>query len=310
MSLLDRAVLHFRRAAKPHVRQWRFVLSYVGLMALLWLVLAAMRMWLAGPEATLGQLAVSQLDNVSAGVIAAIVAALLLPLLFPRPSLEEELVVLDSWNIRPVLEAPLEDTRYYYFRGRSGRWIRSTALPALHAAAKQESATRSVHLILPDPGNAALLKEYADYRNSLPRSASDPWTVERIRNEIVATILEAGRLAAGSAFFEARVTLQADFSLLRADLSERHLVLTREDDRWPGWMSPARSKFYESWLQDLSMVEARGRQIVWPLPLLPDRFTAADVGPALQAMNLGFQVTLAESRQILRAMKDRSSPYG
>lgn len=188
MSFTEKLELNVRRAWKPYEMYGPSIAIYTVVLSLIFALLSVVRMKLAGPSATLAAFAVSLIDNLSAAVIAAVIAALLLFFLFPKARLKEELAVLDSWNIGPVLKAPLERTNTYYFRGRSGRWLRSTVLPALFDAAGRESVTRSVHLLLPNPEDVGLLKSYADYRNSLSSGKTDVWTLDRIRNEIVATL--------------------------------------------------------------------------------------------------------------------------
>ena len=163
--------------------------------------------------------------------------------------------------------------------------------------------------MLPDPQDAGLLQTYADYRNSLSSGKADAWSVDRIRNEILATLLQAGRLTARSTFFETQVVLQSAFSLLRADLSDERLVLTREEVHLPGWMSTAGSKFYASYLEDLRMAQRRGVQIDWNAYVFPPGFGEADVAGAVQALGLSLALTSDDARDIFKAMESRNSPY-
>lgn len=309
MSIGGDILLSARRAWKPFELHWRSVAVYAAILCLLFLVLILVRLWLGGPTESFRTLIVSVIDNLAAAVLAALVAAVLLFAFFPKTSLQEELAVLDSWNINPALRAPLGATQTYYFRGRSGRWIRTYVLHALFAAATRESVTRSLHLILPDPQNQTLLASYATYRNSLSSGKTDVWTPERIRNEILATILEAGRLASSSTFFETHVTLQSEFSLLRADLSDQRLVLTREEQHLPGWMSSSGSKFYASYLEDLRMAERRGKSISWSSYQYPSVFQEADLIPAIQGLGLTIALGQNDAGDILKAMESRKAPY-
>jgi hypothetical protein len=164
-------------------------------------------------------------------------------------------------------------------------------------------------MILPNPADASVLKTYADYRNSLPHAPDDVWTSERIRNEILATILEAGQLASGCIFFKARVALLNDFSIFRADLSDEALVLTREDPRMPGWFSTASSKFYASYLEELRMDEDRGQPIQFSAYAFPVNFTAADVNSTLKVMGVAVTLSDAECADVLQAMSSTKSSY-
>jgi hypothetical protein len=309
VNLFHQLMLYFRRAAKPHQLLARTVTVYVFFLFILFAALALARYYLSKNGNPLDGFPVSVIDNLSAGIITAGVAAVLLFLVSPRISLDENLAVLDAWNINPALNKPLATTRLYYFRGRSGRWVRTQVLPTLVAAATRESVQRVVHMILPNPADTDVLRTYADYRNSLPHNPGDVWTPERIRNEILATILEAGRLASGSMFFEAHVTLLNDFSLFRADLTDEALVLTREDPRMPGWFSTSSSKFYASYLEDLRMAERRGLPIQFSAYAYPAEFKAADVESALRAMGIAVALHEAERTEVLNAMSGTKSSY-
>lgn len=306
MSIIDNLLLRLKRVVKPHEVLAGTVAKYVGLLFVLFVLLGLIRYHLNEVGDPLDGFLISLLDNLSAGIITAAVAAVLLFFVSPRISLEENLAVLDAWNINPALKKPLATTRLYYFRGRSGRWVRAQVLPALATAASRESIQRDVHLILPDPANTDVLRNYAEYRNSLPHDSTDSWSSERIRNEIIATILEAGRLASRNIFFQAQVALLTDFSLFRADLSDDALILTREDPRMPGWFTSSSTRFYASYKEDLRIAERRGQQVELYAYEYHADFAASDVNSALQAMRIEVTLSEQECSEVRRIMSSPS----
>ncbi len=309
MSIIDNALLQLKRVAKPHQVLARTVTIFVVFLVALFSLFGFVRYYLNEVGDPLDGFLISLIDNLSAGIITAAVAAVLLFFVSPRISLEENLAVLDAWNINPALKKPLATTRLYYFRGRSGRWVRTQVMPTLAAAASRESIQRVVHLILPNPADAEVLRTYSDYRNSLPHDSADSWSPERIRNEILATILEAGRLASRNIFFEAHVALLTDFSLFRADLSDDALILTREDPRMPGWFTPSSTRFYASYLEDLRLAERRSTQVQLSAYEYRADFLASDVNSALQAMRIEITLSEQECSEVRRVMSSMRSSY-
>jgi len=305
VKIFEQISLQLKRAAKPHQARMTAAIVYVFGLIVLFLLLTLVRAICFG----LDHYWESLLDKLSAALIIAMIGVVLALMLSPRISYEENLAVLDSWQIKEKLVDALARTRTYYFRGRSGRWVRTTAFPALFEQATRESLLRSIRLILPDPDDTSVMQTYAEYRNSLSDAKKDPWTAARIRNEILATILEAGRLASQSTFFEAHVALTSDFSLFRADLSDLGLVLSREDPRYPGWFSHSGTKFYASYLEDLRLVERRGRIVDFGGYAYPAKFGVADVRPALIALKFTTTLGPSDCQAVLNAMRSRKDPY-
>lgn len=294
------------RAAKPHGTRSKLLFAYgAGLVVLLSLLTLARAILF-----TLDHYWSGLLDQMSAGVLLAFIALLWYRLLSPQESFKEDLQVVDAWNIGPKLDEPLTGTKAYWFRGRSARWFRAKALPRLAEAAQRDQIARQVHLILPDPENQGVLEVYASHRNSLPDAGHDRWTSDRIRNEILATILVAGQTANRNRLLKVQVFVLSEFSLFRYDLSDTGVVLTREDKRWPGWFSPEGTKFYASVQEDLRIASERGRSInlgnaVWPTGALS--ITAI---PTLVSQ-LGFAVALnpIDVRSVLKAANSKANPY-
>lgn len=306
MSSIDTLTKHALRAARPHEARSRLLVLYSGMLALLFAALTFARFqWFGSDKYWEGLV-----DKMSAGVVLGLIAVFWYWLIAPRASFNENLEVVEAWNIEPKLEAPLRDTKSYWFRGRSARWFRAKALPKLAAAATKDSSGREVTLILPDPGRQDVLEAYAAHRNSLPDAASDSWTAGRIRTEILATILVAGKTAADNRLVRVRIHLVPDFSVVRYDLSDTGLMMTREDKRWPGWFSGANSRFYNSVKEDLRIIAERGREldlgaVQWPNLAI----SRADVPAIVTALGFNITLTPEEARSVYTAMKSDKSPY-
>lgn len=305
MKIVDGLLLNVRRAVKPHDVRRRWLVGYGLLLVLLFVALTLLRFAYFGDTGYWAGL----VDKMSAALLLALVAAGVLAIVVPPISFAEDLAVLDAWNIGPKLNEPLGSTREYWFRGRSGRWFRAKAIPKLAAAARRDKAQRLVHMILPDPADQTVMDLYARYRNSIAGKSDAAWTAEAIRNEIFATLIVAGKAQADTQYFRPEVSLLSEFSLFRTDLSDEGLILTREDPRWPGWISPNGTKFYDSTKEDLRMAKDRGRPVDLSAATWPASVTAADVPQIVSALGFGVALTPDACRKIVAAAKRTDSPY-
>lgn len=305
MKIVDGWLLNFRRAVRPHDARRKWLGGYAGVCLLVFVALTVARFFFFGDTDYWSGL----VDKMSAAAVLALVTALILAIVIPPISFAEDLSVVDAWNIGPKLRESLGTTREYWFRGRSGRWFRAHAIPKLAEAARREKTQRRVRMILPDPDDLPVLETYAKYRNSISSPADARWTVGRIRNEILATLLVAGKAEADTQYFRPTVALLKEFSMFRTDLSDSGLVLTREDPRWPGWISPSGTKFYDSVKEDLRLAEERGRIINLSAARWPDSVTRADIPELVRQLGFTSVLTPDDCRSIVAAMKDKVGPY-
>lgn len=320
-----------RRTTRPYEVQVRTVLGFNLFLLLLFLIITAVRYAIAQecpdvlahgitrnafvqvaaacPAKGWGAgFTVSILDNLAAALIVALLTSWLVWLMSPKSTLEESIQALDPWNIRPALLSPLSDTRRYHYRGRSGRFLRATVIPELFKAGKLAATRRELFLLLPDPTVTRMLDEYAHYRNSI-KSPDGHWDRSRIQAEIVATILFTAFYHNANQFFEAHVYLKSDFSLFRMDMSEQRLILTREDESWPGIICSAQSKFYASYEEEFHVEAKNGTLLTLGNVTLPVRYTDQDVNPALAALGIQLTVTPDQANEVVKAMRKPKVPY-
>jgi hypothetical protein len=294
------------RTVRPHESRDRLLTTYGLFLATLLIALTAIRVAGCGWDG----LWVSLIDKLVAGVLLAIIALVWYRLTAPRSGFAEDLEVVEAWNNNPKLRTPLSSTKAYWFRGRSGRWFRNVAIPALSSAASRDQITRTITMILPDPNDRTVLKAYADHRNSLATGGGEHWTPERIRLEILATILVAGQTAACNRLFTTRVFLIPDFSVFRYDLSDAGLMMTREDPRLPGWFSREGTRFFASVREDLRIATERGRevtlsQVQWPQLLIP----VADLQSVIEQLGFNFPLSDEEAQALHEVIENKDDPY-
>lgn len=332
MNFLDRTKRFALGTVQPYRVLGRVLIAFNGLLVLVFLGLVAFRLWLDTPQCdeelvTVGtkQIAMvrasclaggwfssfgeSIVDNLAAGLVVAMVSSLLLWLISPKALFEEDISAVQPWNIHELLQTPLAETKSYWFRGRSGRFMRSAVMPALDAAGRRDSVLRTLHMLLPDPEDAAMLADYAHYRGSL-QGAQGTWNGARIQNEILATIIVAARRANLNHFFDVAVYLKSDFALFRLDMSDDHLVMTREDPKWPGIVCSSRSKFYASYHEEFRNEARRAKPIDLSRATVPTPLEPEDVDGILAALSLSIALTDDDRTAIVKGVEKPERPYG
>lgn len=332
MNLIERAKRFALSTVEPHRALGRTIFAFNAVLAIVFIALVFFRRWLDHPQCseTLVQIGVKRvpmieascmiegwyssfgvsiLDNLAAGLVVAMVSSWLLWLISPKAHFEEDIAAIQPWNINELLLKPLADTENYWFRGRSGRFIRSSVMPALDASGRQDSVLRTLHMLLPDPADNSMLSDYAHYRGSL-QSANKKWDASRIQNEILATIITAAKLANANHFFEAKVYLKSDFALFRLDMSDDRLIMTREDPKWPGIVCSRRSKFYASYHEEFRNEAGRARFVDLSLANVPTPLQAGDVDVILGALSLSITLTDEDRTAIVEGVEKPGRPYG
>lgn len=313
-SVIDRIKLSGLRVADPREgSRTRIVTFGLSILALGGLLLIARLFLLLPVDPTSSSVLLASAQNICDNLIASCVvvcAATLLLVSLSNPEVEyENLTTLAPWHIHPTLLEPLSTTANYWFRGRSGRFFRSSVLPALVEASKRNASTRRVHLLLPDPGNVLMLERYAAYRNSLHFEKQGSWTVRRVQAEIYATILAVAEQASLNSLFAADIAVVQDYTLFRIDMSDELMVMTREDPKWPGIMCSKRSRFYSSYQEEIRLGMSLGRKISTADYPPQTGIDEANISALAVAVGLAPVNDSALAKEIVKAVRRPHDPY-
>ena len=153
-------------------------------------------------------------------------------------------------------------------------------------------------------------QEYALYRSGLRSANNDgePWTEERVRKEVYATLLSLILKAKEYPLLRIEITLLPSFSSFRLDLSSKYVVLTKEDSQAPGVRCDHGSYFYNAYMDDLVLTAKQGRSIsVTPLSSEPSVESIRKHFTELQLIEEGVHDNLL--RAALEAAKAARNPY-
>jgi hypothetical protein len=164
--------------------------------------------------------------------------------------------VIDPKEIGPLLKKSTTDTRAWTYKGACGRYTRATTLPSLASAAKHEGLGRDIRITILNPRNDLLCSEYATYRRSL-KSANHgyPWTKEKVKEEVIATIISALRYKHEEPLLRIELYLIDHFSAFRLDISDQYVIVTKEDKEASGLRADSGTYFYDSYKDDVRLSE-------------------------------------------------------
>ncbi|WP_026314028.1 hypothetical protein [Actinomadura flavalba] len=150
-------------------------------------------------------------------------------------------------QIEQLLAEARRGTDRWFYRGGTGAYLRSRTLPECVADANRQRRALLVRAQLVDPADDAVCETLARHRASLPAAPGEgPWTADRVRKEVLATILAACWHRQRFVMLDVQLGLSATMTTLRYDLSTSRILVTRDD---PGGdvLVIDNDKFYYAW---------------------------------------------------------------
>jgi hypothetical protein len=267
---------------------------------------------LLDPTLTLkgAQLAASLVEKVFTSFLVTVLIGCLIFWLEPKIARQATITVVNPKDISGLLATALEDSKEWWFRGGTGRYLRAVTLPTLAERSRNSSSGKRLHVQLLDPANRSICERYANYRRGLRSSAHEAqqWTLERVRAEICGTLLAVFIKVSEYPLLRVEVTLTPTFSSFRIDLSAKYAIITKEDQRAPGVRCDQGSYFYDAYKDDMELTAQMGRSVSIPtvpidLSLPSVRQAFADLG--LEIDDLGDEFLLTS----IERAKSPANPY-
>lgn len=243
-------------------RRLFFLTAGLALFALVMLRFVVLP-WVTGTQAPGFTAALaSTLDSLSVAVASSIALGSLLYWLGAGRLPPAEMTVIESREIAETLDRALEGTSEWWYRGHTGRHLRSVTLPALARQARGQNRTIAVSIQVLDPSDPQACEYYATYRRGLRTAAQDAqWTAERVSKELYATILSAFTWSTREPLLDFTVAVHGTVSVYRVDLSSRMAVITKEDPKEPALRCDSGTFFHSSYREDLRMARQQGREL-------------------------------------------------
>lgn len=202
-----------------------------------------------------------------ATALAGTALALILQWLFPGPAQPPIVENVPAHEIGGQLEAALPNSRRWWYDGSTGRYQRSTTMPELARFARRDGVSREMHIVILDPTDEDLCRHYGNYRSGVTKS-DENYSVDRVRIDIYATILAALNFNERDPL-DITVSLKKTMSILRYDLNDEGLVITKENKTDPAIACPAASFYYNAFLEQLRMSRRQATKLDLALAKVP-----------------------------------------
>jgi hypothetical protein len=209
------------------------------------------------------------LGDMIATALAATLLGLLLFWVFPPPSRPAVVENLPAHEIRRCLTRSVPESKRWWYDGSTGRFQRASTLPEMARWARVDGTSRDVTVMILDPVEEDLCRRYADYRQGVASGADGVWTVGRVREDIYATLLACARFNR-TAPLSVTVALKSTMSILRYDLSDVQLVITKEGSKDPAILCPGGSFYYDAYLESLRWSLKQARTVDVSRVVFPD----------------------------------------
>lgn len=169
--------------------------------------------------------------------------------------------VLEPKEIGPLLKKANSDSKLWIYKGSCGRYMRAVTLPEMAEAARKEGLGRDITILLINPENKKLCEEYANYRRSLKSSKINEWTIQKVQQEVISTIISALKYSYEEPQLKIDIYLVNHFSAFRLDISDHYVIVTKEDKEATGLRADSGTYFYNSYKDDVRLTERQSKRV-------------------------------------------------
>ena len=236
----------------------------IVVLLVLSIVLILARMWSASISSDSDwkvQLSVL-LDNLSAASILALVAAVFLVLQTKHWASRQPLLIRgESLGTRLLRDA--QGSRFWYLRARTGSYFVRETLPLL-----AKVGTVNIKAILLDLSCA---ESIARYENDKTSRGQTGWTAERIRADIVVSIVRISQYVLNYPNLSVEVRFSSGVWVQSLDVSEKSAFLCGQERGDRALVSPQSSELYRRFDEDFQAAFHTARRVRMPIRELCDR---------------------------------------
>ncbi len=222
--------------------------------------------------------------------------------------------VIEPREIRELFKDAMLKTEHWFYKGGCGRYFRAKTLPEIAKNARIKSSFKEIIVLILDPTNDNLCAKYATYKRSLKSARQDsPWTKERVRNEIYATILDTVITKHREPLLRIDLGLTNYFSSFRFDLSSNYVIVTKEDKLAPAMRCDRGTCFYQSYRDEIILAYNQARkinQLSSVPPLSVSQLNSQQVKKLFLEIGLDNQsMNEQDFDEVLNLVKDSKNPY-
>jgi hypothetical protein len=291
---------------------------FFGVMVISFFVLLLLRFLLVPilekqPLPTIQDVILAIVDNLLVAVVTTVVGAIVILWATPPIMHKSKLEIIDPVQIKQALAEAEQDTEFWWYRGNTARHLRSVTLPTLAKVAKNTNLSKDINILMLDPTNTIACENYATHRQRL-RSAvkSEPWTVDRVRIELNATVIAAYYFKSQVPSLRITIGLLDKISIFRIDLASKLLVMTKEGREEPALRCDSGTFFYNSFREDFIVSLDQSKILPNQIKLnTPNKLQLGNVKQLLKDVGLdNQQLDDKDVRTIIDLVEKKENPYG
>ncbi|MCP8463222.1 hypothetical protein NK553_04595 [Pseudomonas sp. ZM23] len=251
------------------------------------------------------------LEDASTTMVVTVLIAAFLKWVDPFRSKVLGLAMVDPWEVKTYFADALNSSNKWSFAGGCGRYFRSAVLREMQKRARSSSTSKSVEAIILNPENTLLCERHARYRSGTLRGEREGnWTTERVKQELLATVLISKRVASTATLLDVDIYVVDHFSSFRVDLAETCAIETREDPTAPALKCDSGSYYYTALNNEYRLLREQSRPIVGGEAECAAVSDLASLKTALSAVGLsGHGLSDEDLAPVLTLLRKPGTPY-
>lgn len=172
--------------------------------------------------------------------------------LIPKDEKRRIRLVKNTYWIEKTFHKARKKADYWRFTGGIGRYTRTKTLPELYKISNKRKEKIDVTIIIMNPNNEVLCEKYANYKNSLNHKNNSKWTKQQTRINLFATILKSTQYENQNNFLSVSIYIKDFFSLMRTELTQNTVIITKEDPSIPVISLEKKSYLYSPYKEDFN----------------------------------------------------------
>jgi hypothetical protein len=247
--------------SKKHYRQtFYIVLSLVLLVALLLRFFFIPEFEKLIPQNVQAAL-ISLLDNLVTSIIVTVFIGSFVFWLRPEIVKRSAIEIVEPKQISHLLKEATLTSKFWIYKGACGRYTRATTFPKLAEAARNDGIGRDIAVYLLDPRNKELCTKYATYRKSLKSGKKGKsWSCKVVQEEIISTAISTFKYQSTEPLLRIKLFFVNSFSAFRFDISEKHVIVTKEEKEACALRADVGTYFYDSYKDDIRLIERQAEE--------------------------------------------------
>lgn len=252
------------------------------------------------------------LDNLFSSFIVTIFVGGFIFWLTPQIMEKSIMKVIEPKEISQLLNSAATTSRLWIFKGAGGRYTRAVTLPTMAESARHEGLGRDIKLFLINPRNENICSEYAIYRKSLKSGRDNDWDLNKVRDEILSTIIYTLILKHEEPLLRLEIYLLDNFSTFRYDISDKYVIITKEDKEVSALKADEGTYYYNSYIDELRLNERQGIKVDnLKESLTKENIDESNLKDFIKSLNIldEAQISKVNLAKIISSIKNPKNPY-